>query len=183
MTAIEEMLAMRHRVVAKAARASVTPEGKAATAEVFAQERASIRAQIDEAEAAVQAARDALTQGPTDVASKALAETMFARVWPKVQADLAATRAEDGGTGVALAAIEAADDVLRPLLTQKVVEAFRANGLSERTIDAHVLMPSSPELQTAFEAQGKVSAHALIALHNLDQIEQGTDNLVAQANN
>lgn len=179
MTTTEELIARRDRVIAQGAVLMGTPEGKAAMEELFAGDRARIRAGVDDAEAAVQAARDALTQGPTDVASKALAEAMFARVWPTIKADIEG--ADDGGVGVAREAIESADDAVRPLLTQSIIETLRAKGLPERTIDAYVLMPTSPEWEAAFEALRKTSTRALIALHNLDQIEQGTDNLVALA--
>ncbi|UZG58015.1 hypothetical protein [Rhodococcus opacus] len=131
---------------------------------------------------AVDAARAALTAPPADGESKALAETMYARIWPGVLDGIATTRLEDGGTAAALEAIQDADPVVRPLLTSSVIDALKANGLNEETIDKHVLVPSSQKLRDAIEIQRRNEIAGVAIEHNISQREQGTTNFVGDAN-
>lgn len=139
-------------------------------------EREQVRQEVAQADAAVQAARDELTTGPTDTASKTLAEQMFGRVWPGIESSLKGTY--DLGIGAGRQAIENADEVVRPLVTQAVIDTLRGNGVSAQTVDHHVLVPASPGLRDALEVQRRTNVQALIAMTNLDQIEAGTDNFV-----
>lgn len=139
-------------------------------------ERTQVRREVANAEADVQAARDELTAGPTDTASKALAEQMFGRVWQGIESSLKGTY--DLGIGAGKEAIEGVDPVVRPLVTQAVIDTLRGNGVSLDTITAHVLLPTSPDLRDALEVQRRKNIQALIAMTNLDQIEAGSDNFV-----
>lgn len=141
-------------------------------------ERAQVQQEVEQADAAVQAARDELTAGPTDTASKALAEQMFSRVWPGIESSLKGTY--DLGIGAGRQAIENADEVVRPLVTQAVIDTLRGNGVSAQTVDRHILVPTSPGLRDVLEVQHRTNIQALIARTNLDQIEAGTDNFVNQ---
>ncbi|MFW2239263.1 hypothetical protein ACVH9Z_34300 [Rhodococcus opacus] len=140
-------------------------------------ERLAARLQADQD--AVDAARAAITQGPTDNASKQLAETMFARVWPTLQEKLIAQPDGDLGLGDATAALRNADPIVRPLLAEHIIPELKRNGMSDNSIDKFVLLDTSPELQAALDVQHKRKMFAVFANHNLDQYEAGTDGFVA----
>ncbi|QDQ91581.1 hypothetical protein FND50_12640 [Rhodococcus sp. WB9] len=138
-------------------------------------ERLAARLQADQD--AVDAARAAITQGPSDAQSKALAETMFARIWPGLKEQIAS--ADDLGLGVATDAMRNADPIVRPLLTSSVIEALTDRGLRDESIDKFFLVPTSPALQAALDEQHKNKIHVVYAQHNLDHYEAGTNGFVA----
>lgn len=169
----EELLALREKLVAQGA--TYTREAIEADAAMFDEMRAKVRAESEEAHNAVDAARAELTQPPSDVASKTLAESMFARLWPSVQESISDTRDIDGGISEAYSAIMRADNAVRPLLTQSIVEVLRKNGLRDYTIDANLLIPLSPKLSEAFTARDVAMRHEIRGLHNIDQLQYNID--------
>lgn len=143
----------------------------------------AIRGQVDNAlsaaDDAVLAARDAVLNVKGNAQARLLAETTFTRVWPRIQAKLVA--ATDGMSAVQIAVeeLQGADDAVRPLLAQEVVDYLSASrGLREDSITQHVLVPLSADLSNALDARARDQREAAIVRHNIAQAEQGTAHYV-----
>lgn len=137
--------------------------------------RRNIDAYVQAAEDAINQARENLLAADSDLDVDRVNE-----VWAAIEKEIADVYV--GAVNIVLQAIMAPEhEPIRDALVIRAVEHFRALQVPEATIDETILAAVSPEFSKLLRDRDFARKNAVIALHNLDEIERGGTSFVAPA--